>query len=173
MEDIKRICTEPTAEDRAWLPDIAGKGDWIGTLKDAWANHRDESFIRQFMSPALMRKFRLFNIFDDSKSDLAVRAIHNERGYRAVRTKLANQFDVVRNEPEIEVVDVDLDGDRRLMLQHRVYGGGLLSARDAGAVLQHLADLWGYDVMLAEVDAQSDAVLKQHSAHPTAGIVRD
>jgi stage V sporulation protein R len=173
MEDIKRVCTQPTAEDREWLPDIAGNGDWIGTLKDGWANHRDESFIRQYLSPALIRKLKLFTIFDDSKSDLAVKAIHNERGYRTVRTRLANQFDVVRNEPEIEVVDVDLDGDRRLMLHHRVYGGGVISAKDAAAVLQHLADLWGYDVVLSEVEAQTDSVLKQHTARPTSGIARE
>jgi stage V sporulation protein R len=27
MQDIERICTNPTDEDRAWLPDIAGNGD--------------------------------------------------------------------------------------------------------------------------------------------------
>ena len=51
-------------------------------------------------------------------------------GYQRVRTKLADQFDVVQNEPEIEVVDVDLDGDRRLMLQHRVYSGILTKEKD-------------------------------------------
>jgi spore cortex formation protein SpoVR/YcgB (stage V sporulation) len=60
MEDIKRICTDPTAEDEEWFPEIAGCGDWRGTLKDAWANYRDESFIKQFLSPRLIRKFKLF-----------------------------------------------------------------------------------------------------------------
>jgi stage V sporulation protein R len=173
MEDIRRVCTQPTEEDREWLPEIAGNGDWLGTLKDAWANHRDESFIRQFLSPALIRKMKFFDIFDDGKSDLAVKAIHNERGYRRVRTKLANQFDVVQNEPEIEVVDVDLDGDRRLMVQHRVYSGVLLGDQDTAPVMQHLADLWGYDVSLVEIAAQSDTVLKQHTAKSSGRILRD
>jgi len=167
MQDIRRICETPTEEDRTWLPEIAGNGDWVGTLKDAWANHRDESFIRQFLSPELTRKLKLFNIYDDAKSDLIVRAIHNEQGYQTVRTKLANQFDVVRNEPEIEIVDVDLDGDRRLMLQHRVHEGVILDEKETASVLQHLAFLWGYEVMLVEVEAQSDTVLKQHLAGPT------
>jgi stage V sporulation protein R len=135
-------------------------------LKDGWANHRDESFIRQYLSPALMRKMKFFDLHDDSKSDLVVKAIHNERGYQKVRTKLANQFDVVQNEPEIEVVDVDLDGNRRLMLQHRVYSGILTKEKDTGMVLRHLADLWGYEVTLTEVAAQTDVVLKRHSAAP-------
>jgi stage V sporulation protein R len=120
------------------------------------------------MTPELMRQMKFFDLHDDAKSDLMVKAIHNERGYRTLRTDLANQFDVVQNEPEIEVVDVDLDGDRRLMLQHRVYAGILVKENDTAQVLQHLADLWGYEVTLAEVSAQSEAILKQHSASPAA-----
>ena len=48
MEDIKRICEDPKPEDQEWFPGIAGCGDWRATLKDAWANFRDESFIQQF-----------------------------------------------------------------------------------------------------------------------------
>lgn len=166
MQDIRRVCETPSEEDRAWLPEIAGRGDWVEVLKDAWANHRDESFVRQFLTPELMRKMKFFDLHDDGKSDLIVKAIHNEHGYRTLRTSLANQFDVVQNEPEIEVVDVDLDGDRRLMLQHRVYSGILVHEKDTAQVLQHLANLWGYEVTMAELSAQSDAVLKQHSARP-------
>jgi stage V sporulation protein R len=173
MQDIRRVCEHPTDEDRAWLPEIAGRGDWVEVLKDGWANHRDESFIRQFLSPALMRKMKFFDLKDDSKSDLVVKAIHNERGYHTVRTNLANQFDVVQNEPEIEVVDVDLNGDRRLMLQHRVYSGILAREKDTAMVLQHLANLWGYEVTLTEVAADTEAVLKQHSAAPARQAVSD
>jgi stage V sporulation protein R len=167
MQDIRRVCENPTEEDRAWLPEIAGSGDWVNVLKQGWADHRDESFVRQFLTPELIRNMKFFDLYDDGKSDLTVKAIHNERGYRTVRTNLANQFDVVRNEPEIEVVDVDLAGDRRLMLQHRVYSGIMLQEKDAAMVLRHLANLWGYEVTLAEVSAVSDAILKQHSARPT------
>jgi spore cortex formation protein SpoVR/YcgB (stage V sporulation) len=33
-------------------------------------------------------------------------------------------------------------------------------------VLRHLATLWGYEVTLTEVEAQTDKVLKQHKAGP-------
>jgi stage V sporulation protein R len=170
MQDIKRVCETPTDEDREWLPEIAGRGDWVEVLKEGWANHRDESFVRQFLSPELMRKMKFFDLHDDGKSDYLVKAIHNERGYQTVRTKLADQYDVVQNEPEIEVVDVDLDGDRKLMLQHRVYNGIVTSEKDTQLVLQYLADLWGYEVQLSEVAAQSDTVIKKLSAAPTRGL---
>lgn len=42
MQDIERIVTKPTEEDRAWFPDIAGRGDAMAVLRDIWANYRDE-----------------------------------------------------------------------------------------------------------------------------------
>src|SRR3546814_2008867 len=68
MEYIKRICTQPTPEDREWFPELAGSGDWRGTLRYAWANYRDESFIRQYLSPALIRKMKLFVHADDGEA---------------------------------------------------------------------------------------------------------
>ncbi|APH56308.1 Stage V sporulation protein R [Granulibacter bethesdensis] len=164
MEDIVRICENPDEEDRAWFPDIAGNKAGLETLKEAWENYRDESFIRQFLSPRLIRKLKLFALHDDSRSDLLVRSIHNERGYRSIRSTLADQFDTVRMEPELEVVDVDLVGDRRLILQHRVHNGILLESGDATLVLQRLAHLWGYEVRLEEIDAVTNAVLQAHEA---------
>jgi len=38
-------------------------------------------------------------------------------------------------------------------------------------VLQHLADLWGYEVMLSEVEAQTDHVLKQNTIAPQRGLL--
>jgi len=63
------------------------------------------------------------------------------------------------------VVDVDLAGDRRLMLRHAVARGAQLNEVDARRVLQHLADLWSYDVSLSEVDA-ADNVLKEYLVSP-------
>jgi stage V sporulation protein R len=166
MQDIARICEQPTEEDREWFPAFAGNQDALGTLKEAWANYRDESFIRQFLSPALIRKTRLFSVFDDSESDLLVSRIHNERGYRDIRSALADSFDVVKQEPELEIVDVDLDRDRRLILQHRVHSGIQLDKSDAELVLRRLAELWGYDVRLVEVDAGSDRELRKYEASP-------
>ena len=40
--DLRRICEHPTAEDRAWFPDIAGS-DWKKTLDYAMRHFKDES----------------------------------------------------------------------------------------------------------------------------------
>lgn len=167
MQDIERIVAAPDDEDRDWFPDIAGNGDVMGVLRDVWANYRDESFIAQFLSPRLMRHMRMFWLRDDpaDSAGLRVNAIHDERGYQAVRRELSRQYDVGYTDPNIEVVDVDLAGDRRLILRHSVVNGALLHEADAKLVMHHLASLWTYDVLLEEVDA-SGTVLKEHAVTP-------
>lgn len=171
MRDIERIVTEPTEEDREWFPDIAGAGDAAGVLCDIWANYRDESFISQFLSPRLIRSMRLFHLHDDPSVQEGIRvdAIHDERGFRRIRRELSRQYDVGVNDPNIEVADVDLAGDRRLELRHSVVNGALLQEADLKLVLQNLADLWSYDVLLREVDANGTA-MRQHTATPRPGI---
>ena len=139
MQDIERICTDPTEEDRHWLPDVVGNHDPMGTLRDVWANYRDESSILQFFSPTLIRKFGSFHVLDDEKETVVcVAAIHDERGYRRIRQALARQYDISWTSPDIQVVDVNLAGDRRLILHHRALNGNLLDQNDARLVLQHL-----------------------------------
>ena len=167
MTDIARVCEQPTAEDRAWFPDTAGNGDPVGTLRHVWANYRDESFLLQFLSPRVMREFRMFRLLDASADPtLLVDAIHDDEGYRAIRRSLARSYDPGLSDPDVQVMDVDLSGDRRLLLQHRTQPGELLAPKDAAATLKHIAALWGYEVQLQEVDAASEGVLATHSASP-------
>ncbi|HLJ64232.1 MAG TPA: SpoVR family protein, partial [Stellaceae bacterium] len=163
MNDIKRICLDPSAEDREWFPDFAGNNDPYGTLRHAWANFRDESFVLQYLSPRVMRNFRLFEVIDEAEAEtLKVEAIHDERGYRELRRALARYYDLARHEPDIQIRDVDLTGDRCLVLAHTVHDGVRLDETNCRAVLHHLAELWRYGVRLEEVDAASDRVLKAH-----------
>jgi spore cortex formation protein SpoVR/YcgB (stage V sporulation) len=172
MQDIERIVVDPDEEDRAWFPEIAGTGDAMAVLRDIWANYRDESFITQFLSPRLMRHFRMFHLKDDSNSpEIRVDDIHNERGYRGMRRILARQYDVGWTDANIEVVDADLVGDRRLILDYRVLNGTQLAETDAKRVLQHLADLWGYGVVLREIN--SDVIVREHQASPRTRIFTD
>ncbi|WID96672.1 SpoVR family protein [Bosea vestrisii] len=170
MQDIRRIVTEPTAEDRDWFPEIAGSGDWRSILLDAWANHRDESFIRQFLSPALIRKWRMFVLTDAANEAFyGVASIHNERGYEHIRAALAQRYDIGASHSDIQVVDVDLLGQRHLRLLHKVNDGILLDSDSCDATLRHIHKLWGYEVSLQGVDAQTGAAVYERSSRQLAG----
>ncbi|MGH6961830.1 MAG: SpoVR family protein, partial [Dongiaceae bacterium] len=166
MRDIERIVTEPTDEDRACMPQIAGNGDVMGTLKAAWADFRDDAFIAQYLSPHLIRKLRLFKLADRADGPhYRVDAIHDERGYDRVRRALARHYDPGLRDPNLQVTGVDLKGDRRLELIHRLNNNLLLTAPDTQAVLGYIADLWGYDVHLQGIDGE-DAVRYRYEASP-------
>ena len=154
MQDIVRITENPEEEDREWFPDLAGRGDWRGALKDAWAHFRDESFILQYLSPKVMRDFRLFALADDGKKPYyEVAAIHDEQGYRESRHALSAMYDLGLHEPNLQVVSADLEGDRKLTIQHNVFNGRKLDPGTKEAVLRHLGNLWGFEVELTEVAA--------------------
>ncbi|MBO9646436.1 MAG: SpoVR family protein, partial [Pseudacidovorax sp.] len=149
--DLKRICEKPTEEDRQWFPDIAGS-NWLTTLDYAMRNFKDESFVGQFLSPKVMRDFRFFAIRDhESDPELEVAAIHDEAGYRALRESLARQYDLGSREPDIQVWNVDLRGDRSLTLRHTQRNNRPLH-EETPEVLKHVARLWGFDVHLESVD---------------------
>jgi stage V sporulation protein R len=159
--DIKRICENPTDEDRHWFPTMAGS-DWLETLDHAMRNFKDESFIGQYLSPQLMREFRLFSIVDDeNEPELEVSAIHDESGYRAVREALSHQYDLGSREPNIQVWSVNLRGDRSLTLRHTQHNNRPLH-EGAQEVLKHVARLWGFGVELDSVD-NAGAVTKHWS----------
>jgi len=151
MRDIRRICEEPTDEDRQWFPDIAGQ-DWLKVLDFAMRNFKDESFIAQYLSPRLMRDFHFFAIRDDDREEtLEVTAIHEEVGYRALRQALADQYNLGSREPNIQVYNVDRRGDRSLTLRHFRYNRRPLG-ETTEEMLKHLRRLWGFRVRLESVD---------------------
>jgi len=148
MRDIERVVTDPTDEDRAYLPQIAGNGDVMGTLKIAWAEFRDDSFIAQYLSPRLIRKAPPLQARRPvRRSALSGRRIHDERGYERVRRALARQYDPGHRDPNLQVDRRRSQGNRRLDLTHRLNNDVPLTEQDALSVLSYIADLWGYDVL--------------------------
>jgi stage V sporulation protein R len=153
--DIKRICEAPDDEDRAWFPDMAGK-PWLPVLDHAMRNFKDESFIGQYLSPKLMREMRLFALTDDeAESEFEVSAIHDDAGYRRVREALSRQYDLGSREPNIQVWNVNLRGDRSLTLRHFQHNGRPLH-ENGQEVLKHVARLWGFGVQLESANAQGE-----------------
>jgi stage V sporulation protein R len=160
MRDIERACTEPDDEDRRWFPGFAGNGDPWGTLRDAWAEYRDESLIRQFLGPKVMRAFRMVNLNDKATDpSLVVTEIHDDSGFRRIRSLLADQYEPARAGPLIEATDVDLAGDRNLKLTYLSRRKQRLHDASARQTLAHLQVLWGYKVTLQETDAETGRVL--------------
>lgn len=146
--DIKRICQNPTEEDKAWFPDLIGK-DWLTEIHYAMENFRDDSFIAQYLSPKVIRDMKLFGIFDDEDNDYyEIKAIHNERGYRKIREMLSNQYDRSNRVPDIQADHVDLHKTSKLTLIHNIHDEKLLDEDEADSTVRHVRYLWEFPVEL-------------------------
>ena len=151
FSDLRRVCEDPTDEDRRFFPDHAGS-DWLETAHHAMQNFKDESFILQFLSPQVIRKLKLFSILDDDSQDaIEVAAIHDDAGYRAVREALAEQHNLSQQEADIQVWEVNLRGDRSLTLRHKQRERIPLHEDDAKEVMKHVHRLWQFDVNLESI----------------------
>ena len=154
MKDIQRICQNPTEEDKKWFPEIVGE-NWLKILHFGMSNFKDESFISQFLSPKVIRDLKLFSILDDDKkSKYLVENIHDERGYQGIRELLSCQYNLSNNEPNIQIVSVDVNGDRSLTLRHVQHQRQPLG-ETTDEVLKHVCRLWGFDVHLESMQDES------------------
>ena len=161
FRDIERVVLNPTEEDKHWFngQDWVGSGDPLEVAKWIVENFSDESAILQFVSPKLIRDFRLFTILDDRTEEnevldsyYLISAIHNERGYKEIIKRLAHRHDINNYIPNIEVLKYDMWDmweDGVLTLIHKVdESQKLLKLEDAERTLDHVKRLWKKDVEL-------------------------
>lgn len=147
FSDIRRICTNPTDEDKEYVGHIVGL-NWLDVCHDAVANYRDESFISQFLSPEIVRKWRLFEITNkENDKYVTISNIQDHRGFKNIRQTLSQQYSVTGNQPDIQVVNANLKGSRELKLQYKPNKGTVLHKNKA-QVINHIKFLWGYDVSI-------------------------
>ena len=147
FSDIRRICTSPTDEDKEYFPHLIGS-NWLDTCLDAVANYRDESFISQFLSPALVRKWHLFEITNNEDDDfVSISSIQDRNGYNAIRQTLSHQYSLSKRQADIQVIDANLKGSRELKLKYTPANNTKLSD-DKSKVLEYIKYLWGYPVSI-------------------------
>lgn len=148
FNDIKRMCMEPTEEDREWFPAIVDT-DWLTTIDFAMRNFRDESFITQYLSPKVIRDFKLFSLVDDAKNNYrSIGGIHNDHGYAHIIQTLSDQYNINRM-PQIAVTEANLRSTRKLELTHFGVDGNLIDEKSVYQMLHHVNTLWGLSSQLS------------------------
>lgn len=155
LQDVKRVCENPTAEDKEWFPYLQGK-KWQDAVQEAVFEHRDDSFVAQYLSPKVIRDLKIFTVNIDEKNDddvAIVTDIHDDIGYRNIRKTLATSLERINYVPQIKVIGADMEGDRTLQLKYEPYRDRGLAVDDAEIVTNYIDTLWGYAVELDVPDA--------------------
>ncbi|MBV1906647.1 MAG: SpoVR family protein [Pseudomonadales bacterium] len=163
FSDIRRMCENPTLEDKQWFPDLAGS-DWLKSMHAAMRNFKDESFILQYLSPKVMRDLSLFAVVDDDRDDASeIAAIHDAGGYAELKERFSAQYNLNNQEPNIQVIKANIAGDRSLVLGHIQHQRRPLG-KSTDEVLKHVHRLWGFPVKLES--RWNNKLMASHSCPP-------
>lgn len=162
VAEAVRIATEPEPGDERYAPDVVGRGRDVA-LREILEWHTSETLIRQFLTPRLLKKWKMFVLRDDPDADhYLVTAIHDEEGLREIREQLARSWDPFEWMPDVRVLGTSKRGTT-LDLVHLARGGARLHERDTPVVLAAIRDLWGGAVRLRSIDPESGAVVASHT----------
>lgn len=175
FKDIQRMSENPTEEDKEYFPQLAGKGNWLDNIKYAMENFRDDSFVAQYLSPNIMRKFHLFALEDpgNDSDHYNIPAIHDGDGYNQVRRILSNQYSRTNMLPHIEVKEYDSrSSDRELVLEHQVVDSRPLHEEDTEDVVNYISYLWGFPVRIESIDPNGEVVAEVESGKELAFVER-
>lgn len=145
MRDIKRMCENPTDEDIKFNPEICNT-DWRTTLKIAISDFRDESFIRQFLSPYLIRKLRLMHVeYDNELPNRYLVKSHAEFA-DDIRNAFADIQCIGNILPNIEIINYSKD--EGLELKYYSIAGRELNENLAGKTVNNISELMDCEVTL-------------------------
>ena len=130
---------QPTEEDHQF-PDTPAA--MAATLEIAMESFKDESFIQQFLSRLIASSCSACST--TMSAFLEIDAIHDERGYKAIRNKLSEQYNLSIQEPNIQVHDAMCAATARLPCSTSASTTGQLDEASSREVLRHLR-LWGFE----------------------------
>jgi stage V sporulation protein R len=141
--DIERRCDAPTEEERRQSGPAAESGH--DKLFEVRESDRDVSFVRRFLTPALMRELDLFEYKPDGDK-LVVSKVSDDEHWEAVKQTLLQNIGM-NTVPVIRVVDADFRHNRALLLEHE-HDGRDLEAEYLEKTMNYLYQLWGRQVLL-------------------------
>lgn len=155
--DIKRMCEEPTDEDKELYPDIVNT-DWIDTTHNIMKNFKDEDFIRQYLTPNLMRKMNLVSYeFTHRKGSTKATCLDNcdEEGYTNIRNKVADSHMKFDRLPRLEVDSITLGVHEVKTINIKLFEGDRgqeINMDTAYIVRRYIRCLWGDGVKIVIFD---------------------
>ena len=140
--DLKRACMNPDDEDRKWIPDVCDT-DWKETLKDIMMNHKDQSFIMQYLSPKVIRELKLMVVTHKDSLRYHVEEVHDDDGVWRIREFLSAQHGIsAQRLPTVEVKEY-IPRKHQCEISITPYTGMKLEQNSLAKTAQYIKDLWG------------------------------
>jgi stage V sporulation protein R len=118
---------------------------------------RDQSFLRRFLTPELMRELNLFQ-HEKRGKDRVITQVSDEESWEEVKENLIKSVGM-SSFPVIKIVDADFGKSRTLYLEH-VFDGRELLLEYAEQTIKYIKKLWGREVVLETSIGEKKTVLK-------------
>ena len=137
----------PYALGFSMFKDIKEKagGEWVDVWLDAVENYKDDSFIRQFLSEEVVKEYKMMEISNKEKdSYIEVSGIQNKTDFDSIRESLADNYSLAVMQPNIEIINANITGNRYLEMNHTSYNGSKLDKKTMINTLAYMHKLWGY-----------------------------
>ncbi len=158
FNEIKRICENPTAEDKFLFPDLIGK-NWVDEVHFAAANFKDESFILQYLSPKLVRELKLFKYEDDStKPFYEIKAVHSDEDFKEIRKELSNHYNLFNHLPFVYIEGADLKRSRALYLVCKQIKDADVKEESFAKTCHLLKKIWPYPIKIKYIPLHGDPI---------------
>jgi spore cortex formation protein SpoVR/YcgB (stage V sporulation) len=153
FSDIRRICEDPTEEDRKFFPFLIGK-DWKDEVQFAMKHFNDSSFILQYLSPSVVRKLKLaiaesyelssdekyINGLGDDVSAHIITEVHSDDDFINIRKKISDCYKYEKIIPPIYINNVS---DSSIDLVHVEESSYPIHQDDAEEVIKYMQILMG------------------------------
>lgn len=164
FSDLKRMCTDPTDQDRLDCPDVASK-EWLPTLTNIMENYRDDSFMLQFLGTKVVNRYKLFGVETTEDDPLYhISEVHDSDDLSGIRDKLHRQYTLEEYLPSIEVHRVTKPQEG-LVLRYKSNEGRMLEETTLRQVLHNIKMLWGDRPAILEIfNTDTREVVKTYQA---------
>jgi spore cortex formation protein SpoVR/YcgB (stage V sporulation) len=147
---LRDICTNPTAEDKAKYPDIAGT-DWVESLKYIAYNYKDSEFLLQWLPDSVIKDMKLWvasvgectndmlGLWGDEWKTMHMDATHSDSDLDELRLKLADHYEYDNMCPPISVSKFN-PSQHEIEIKFNGFKGQKINIK--GKILTALETLW-------------------------------
>lgn len=153
-QDIERRWSEPVSEEeRKSTPVKKPAKEKLFEVREV---ERDTSFLRRYLTEALIRELNLFE-YRSRGDDKVVSRVADQEGWQAIKETLIQNVGA-GTIPVIKIENADYNNNRSLFLEHS-HDGRDLQLEYAEKTLKYLRQLWGRDVLLQTVINEKKSLL--------------
>jgi spore cortex formation protein SpoVR/YcgB (stage V sporulation) len=148
FSEIKRICQNPTKEDELTHPQLIGK-NWIEEVNYAAINFRDSSFIQQYLTPKLVRDFKLLKVNSrDENSYIEITGTHEDEDFKEIRKAVEGSYNYFGLIPYITIQGASLKGTRTLFVNVVEKYNRQVDVESLSRSLDMLKKLWPFPICM-------------------------